>query len=69
MNEERADAVKEAFEFAWSGYHTYAFPNDDLKPLTNGHFNTRYCCAFPSVLAPLTTQLAGTDGAQVLWTP
>ena len=53
MNKERADAVKAAFEFAWSGYHTYAFPNDDLKPLTNGHLNTRYC-AFPEVLAPLT---------------
>ncbi|CAD0101408.1 unnamed protein product [Aureobasidium mustum] len=37
----RAQAVKEAFEFAWHGYHTYAFPNDELLPVTNSFSNTR----------------------------
>ena len=26
----RAAAVKEAFDFSWNGYYTYAFPNDEL---------------------------------------
>ncbi|KAK6001922.1 hypothetical protein QM012_002412 [Aureobasidium pullulans] len=37
----RAQAVKEAFEFAWYGYHTYAFPNDELLPVNNSFSNTR----------------------------
>ncbi|KAH0267232.1 putative 1,2-alpha-mannosidase, partial [Aureobasidium melanogenum] len=39
--QKRAQAVKEAFEFAWHGYHTYAFPNDELLPVTNSFSNTR----------------------------
>lgn len=31
----RADAVKEAFLFAWDGYMKYAFPHDELRPVTN----------------------------------
>ncbi|KJX95575.1 mannosyl-oligosaccharide alpha-1,2-mannosidase like protein [Zymoseptoria brevis] len=38
---QRADAVKEAFEFAWSGYYKYAFPNDELLPLNNTSSNSR----------------------------
>ncbi|KAE9962308.1 hypothetical protein BLS_000511 [Venturia inaequalis] len=34
-NEERANAVREAFQFAWQGYRTHAFPHDELKPGTN----------------------------------
>ncbi|QDS78129.1 hypothetical protein FKW77_004462 [Venturia effusa] len=33
---DRAGAVKEAFSFAWDGYHKYAFPADELNPLTKG---------------------------------
>ncbi|EKG17477.1 Glycoside hydrolase family 47 [Macrophomina phaseolina MS6] len=40
-NQTRADAVKEAFDFAWNGYYTYAFPNDELHPISNGFGNTR----------------------------
>lgn len=40
-NQTRADAVKEAFNFAWNGYYTYAFPNDELHPISNGFGNTR----------------------------
>ncbi|KAH0262348.1 hypothetical protein KCU71_g20600, partial [Aureobasidium melanogenum] len=39
--QKRAQAVKEAFEFAWYGYHTYAFPNDELLPVTDSFSNTR----------------------------
>lgn len=38
----RAAAVKEAFEFAWEGYYKYAFPHDELRPVTNGFTNSRY---------------------------
>lgn len=31
----RADAVKQAFAHAYHGYETYAFPEDQLLPLTN----------------------------------
>ncbi|KFY22953.1 hypothetical protein V493_06202 [Pseudogymnoascus sp. VKM F-4281 (FW-2241)] len=37
----RAAAVKEAFQFAWEGYYKYAFPNDELRPVTNGFTNSR----------------------------
>lgn len=41
VNHQRADAVKEAFTFAWSGYYRYAFPNDELHPVSNGYGNSR----------------------------
>jgi hypothetical protein len=31
----RRDAIKSAFEFAWDGYHAFAFPHDELKPSSN----------------------------------
>lgn len=31
----RANAVKQAFIHAYHGYETYAFPEDELLPLTN----------------------------------
>lgn len=40
-NEERANAVKDTFKFSWDGYYEYAFPNDELKPVTNGAANSR----------------------------
>ena len=45
INEERAAAVKEAFKFAWDGYHKYAFPHDELHPLSNGFSDSRYRCS------------------------
>jgi mannosyl-oligosaccharide alpha-1,2-mannosidase len=42
LNSQRADAVKEAFTFAWDGYYKYAFPNDELNPVTNTFSNSRY---------------------------
>lgn len=37
----RADAVVEMFRFAWHGYQTYAFPNDELRPQNNSFTNSR----------------------------
>jgi len=37
----RAEAVIEMFRFAWNGYWTYAFPNDDLLPVNNSFKNSR----------------------------
>lgn len=37
----RADAVKEAFSFAWDGYYEYAFPNDELRPVNSSYSNSR----------------------------
>lgn len=37
----RADAVVEMFRFAWSGYQTHAFPNDELRPQNNSFTNYR----------------------------
>jgi len=41
LNSERADAVKEAFTHAWDGYYKYAFPHDELHPVTNGFSDSR----------------------------
>ncbi|CAF9905603.1 MAG: hypothetical protein GOMPHAMPRED_003282 [Gomphillus americanus] len=38
---DRAAAVKEAFEHAWNGYYTYAFPDDELRSVSNVGINTR----------------------------
>jgi mannosyl-oligosaccharide alpha-1,2-mannosidase len=40
--EVRAQAVVGAFKLSWDGYYKYAFPNDELKPVTNGFDNSRY---------------------------
>jgi mannosyl-oligosaccharide alpha-1,2-mannosidase len=41
ISQKRAQAVKEAFEFAWYGYHTFAFPNDELHPQNNTFSDSR----------------------------
>lgn len=38
----RADAIREAFQHAWNGYTKYAFPHDELHPVSNGHGDSRY---------------------------
>jgi hypothetical protein len=40
-SKQRANAVKKAFEFAWDGYYQYAFPNDELHPVSNTSGNSR----------------------------
>ncbi|KAJ1666220.1 hypothetical protein IW140_003208 [Coemansia sp. RSA 1813] len=34
-DEERREVIKAAMKHAWDGYHTYAFGNDELQPVTN----------------------------------
>lgn len=40
-NQVRADAVREAFQFAWQGYRTHAFPHDELRPGNNAPGDSR----------------------------
>ncbi|BDD57335.1 maturation of Asn-linked oligosaccharidesprotein [Monascus purpureus] len=40
-SEYRADAVKEAFQHAWNGYKKYAFPHDELHPVSDGYGDSR----------------------------
>jgi hypothetical protein len=39
---QRAEVVKDVFKFAWKGYYTHAFPNDELIPVWNWYSNSRY---------------------------
>lgn len=41
QSEERAAAVKEAFQFAWDGYYEHAFPHDELHPISNSYSDSR----------------------------
>lgn len=38
---DRAAAVIEAFRHAWTGYSTYAFPHDELHPVSDGYGDSR----------------------------
>lgn len=40
-NVDRAQSVVDTFRLAWEGYYRYAFPNDELLPVTNGFGNSR----------------------------
>lgn len=40
-NQDKANAVKEAFQHAWDGYVKYAFPHDELHPVSNGYGDSR----------------------------
>lgn len=39
---QRAQAVIDAFRFAWDGYSEYCFGNDELHPVSNTCGNSRY---------------------------
>lgn len=39
---QKAEQVKDAFKFAWDGYYEYAFPNDELHPVSNTYGNSRF---------------------------
>jgi mannosyl-oligosaccharide alpha-1,2-mannosidase len=41
VSQNRANAVKEAFQVSWDGYYKYAFPHDSLRPVTNGFADDR----------------------------
>lgn len=40
-SQQRANAVAEAFQHAWDGYMKYAFPHDELHPVSNGYGDSR----------------------------
>jgi len=48
----RAQAVVDTFKLSWEGYYSHAFPNDELKPVTNGLSNSRYCSAPIQIMCP-----------------
>lgn len=39
---DRAQAVVDTFRLSWEGYYRFAFPNDELLPVTNTFGNSRY---------------------------
>lgn len=70
----RAQSVREAFLHAYRGYRDYAFPFDELLPVSGGRVN-KY--VMHSVYVSRASEedildLASTDGAlpcSILWTP
>ena len=41
VNAARASAVAQTFQIGWDGYYEFAFPNDELDPVTNTFENPR----------------------------
>jgi mannosyl-oligosaccharide alpha-1,2-mannosidase len=39
---DRAQAVIDIFRTSWDGYYTYAFPHDELHPVSNTFSDSRY---------------------------
>jgi mannosyl-oligosaccharide alpha-1,2-mannosidase len=67
VQKSRANAVKEAFQFAWDGYYTYAFPADELNPITRDKGYSRFVQG-AGTLGATNTDLwvLEMDGAQLL---
>ena len=40
--DQRAQAVIDTFRISWDGYRQYAFPMDELRPVSNNGSNSRY---------------------------
>ncbi|KKK18024.1 mannosyl-oligosaccharide alpha-1,2-mannosidase precursor [Aspergillus rambellii] len=55
----QADTVKEAFSHAWDGYMKYAFPHDELLPLSNGYGDSRNHWGASAVDALSTATIMG----------
>lgn len=48
LNRERADAVKEAFEFAWDGYYKYGKEDQGINfPILDCFMSNRTICLLP----------------------
>jgi mannosyl-oligosaccharide alpha-1,2-mannosidase len=39
---DRAQAVIDIFRTSWDGYHTHAFPHDELHPVSNTFSDSRH---------------------------
>lgn len=46
-DEDKPQAIKDAFSHAWKGYMTYAYPMDELRPVSNGGSNPLYDILLP----------------------
>ncbi|KAF2275473.1 mannosyl-oligosaccharide 1,2-alpha-mannosidase precursor [Westerdykella ornata] len=57
---ERASKVIDAFKLSWEGYYKYAFPNDELHPVSNSSSNSRNAWGASAVDA-LSTALIMND--------
>ncbi|KAJ5292033.1 CAZyme family GH47 [Penicillium angulare] len=62
-SQEKADAVKEAFQHAWDGYVKYAFPHDELHPVSNGYGDSRNGWGASAVDALSTAIIMGNTDA------
>lgn len=62
---DRTAAVKEAFNRAWTGYETYALPNDNLLPITKSYVDDLSVIPPPRVVAPRLILKTEAVGAQV----
>ncbi|PIG83245.1 mannosyl-oligosaccharide alpha-1 [Aspergillus arachidicola] len=60
-SESRANAVKEAFVHAWDGYMQYAFPHDELHPISNGVGDSRNGWGASAVDALSTAVIMGNE--------
>lgn len=58
----RAQAVVDTFKLSWEGYYSHAFPNDELKPVTNGLSNSRNGWGASAVDALSTALIMGERG-------
>ncbi|KAF2200068.1 mannosyl-oligosaccharide alpha-1,2-mannosidase-like protein [Delitschia confertaspora ATCC 74209] len=58
-NVDRAQAVIEAFRFSWEGYYKYAFPHDELHPVTNTFSDSRNAWGASAVDALSTALIMG----------
>lgn len=66
---EKAAAVKEAFNHAWDGYYEFAFPNDELHPVSNGFGNSRQAFLRNVHGMPSPDKLSEMAGVQALSMP
>jgi mannosyl-oligosaccharide alpha-1,2-mannosidase len=41
VDEDRADAVRDAFQYAWDGYYKYAWTHDELHPVAKTYGDSR----------------------------
>ncbi|OQD78372.1 hypothetical protein PENDEC_c001G01952 [Penicillium decumbens] len=63
QSQQKADAVKEAFQHAWNGYIRYAFPHDELHPVSNGYGDSRNGWGASAVDALSTAIMMGNQDA------
>ena len=53
VHDDRANAVRDAFQYAWDGYYKYAWTHDELHPIAKAPGDSRFesACSPPLVHA------------------